>query len=37
MAADKEKEMACAGYQHGPPWVFKGRQARPQLSFFFLS
>ncbi|XP_066338726.1 protein NEOXANTHIN-DEFICIENT 1-like isoform X1 [Miscanthus floridulus] len=24
MAADKEKEMACAGYQHGPPWVFKG-------------
>lgn len=39
MAADKEKEKekACAGYQHGPPWVFKGRQARPpQLSFFFL-
>ncbi|KAG0549013.1 hypothetical protein BDA96_01G218000 [Sorghum bicolor] len=26
MAADKDKdkEKACAGYQHGPPWVFKG-------------
>ncbi|CAN6298909.1 unnamed protein product [Urochloa humidicola] len=20
----KSKEMPCAGYQHGPPWVFKG-------------
>lgn len=36
-AENEEKETACAGYKHGPPWVFKGRQG-PQLSFpfFFL-
>ncbi|KAK3152967.1 hypothetical protein QOZ80_2BG0165950 [Eleusine coracana subsp. coracana] len=24
MAPDKERSRAAAGYQHGPPWVFKG-------------
>lgn len=33
-AENEEKETACAGYKHGPPWVFKGRQG-PQLSFPF--
>ena len=39
MAADKDKdkEKACAGYHHGPPWVFKGRQARPQPAAFLFS
>ncbi|NP_001137126.1 uncharacterized LOC100217307 [Zea mays] len=23
-AENEEKETACAGYKHGPPWVFKG-------------
>ncbi|GJM91120.1 hypothetical protein PR202_ga07466 [Eleusine coracana subsp. coracana] len=26
MAPDRERSRAAAGYQHGPPWVFKGRQ-----------
>lgn len=33
MAPDEDRSRAAAGYRHGPPWVFKGRQG----SFLFLS
>ncbi|RLN17450.1 uncharacterized protein C2845_PM02G10370 [Panicum miliaceum] len=34
MAPEKEEETGrpCAGYRHGPPWVFKGRQDRDLCS-----
>lgn len=28
----KEEAAAAAGYGRGPPWVFRGRQARLSLS-----